>query len=489
MHRLAILVVVILLLLVGCGPREETLPTPFPTTGPTATTLPQGPISLSLVELAAAPGFYKDALIQVTGQFRKQPLLVCESETFSPPATWSLSEEGISILAGGYDQQVRTLVPETLTVTAEGRWRQWQGLVGCGKHAQPQDIWYLDVTRIISPSPLAQVTLTPNTGELGTSISEAPIEGENFPTATSEGLGDGVEVPPEEIVEPTVEFIPEDLPEATPTIAFYPGEESNITPTATIEGQILQTPTPVITGTITTPTATPASGTPTPTITSIGPGIDQGDLLSSDSEYSARRLEANTIHSWSLELLEGETFTVYAIAPQPANLILTVQRGDEIIINQQNTAPVGSPEIVTFTSNASGNQVYRVLVQSEGGIATDYAILPYLADDFPIVSINGLIDPGNPRSNVAIEADSVHFWFFTAESGRNITIRVVPDAQGDPVFYLYGPGAEYIDAIDNGFEGDEEIFQDTLTATGLYAIRIYEFNYAPMTYRLEIAFQ
>lgn len=488
MRRVGFLLLISLPLLIACGTQTAAAPTPFPTAGSTITPSQQGPISLSLVELAAAPGFYKDTIVQVTGQFRKQPLLVCESDPFPPPVSWGLGEEGVSVLASGFDQQVRTLLPESITITAEGRWRQWQGLVGCGKQARPQEIWYLDVTRIISPSPLTQITLTPASGEPATSIAEIPVEGEDggLPSATPEDLGGGEAPPPAEEIEPTPEIETIEPPTATPTTAFYPSEEPEITPT----GQtIINTPTPVFTVTIGAPTATLEAGTPTPTVPANAPSIDQGDLLSSESEYAESRLEANTVHSWTLEMLEGETFTVSAIAPLPANVILSVARGEEIIINQQNTAAAGSSEIVTFTSDTAGNQEYRVLVQAEGGLATDYAILPFLADDFPTVSISGLIDAGNPRSNISLEADSVHFWFFTAESGRNLTIRVIPDAQGDPVFYLYGPGAEYIDAIDNGFEGDEEIFQDTLPETGLYAIRVYEFNYAPMTYRLEITFQ
>jgi len=490
MRRFALFLLVFWPLLFACGARQAVAPTPFPTANGTSTIIPQGPITLSLVELAAAPGFYKDTLIQVTGQFHKEPLLVCESNPFSPPSTWALAEEGVSIPAGGFDEQVRTLLPETMTVTAEGRWRQWQGLIGCGKQAQPREIWYLDVSRILSPSPLTQVTLTPSLGEAGTSIAEVPIEGEDLPTLTPEGLGGGEESLPIVTVEPTPETEPGELPEATATFAIYPEEVPETTPTVQpTEATASPALTPVITATIATPTNTPISGTPTATVASLGPGIDQGDLYSSDAEFSTSRLEANTIHSWSIDLLEGESVTVYAIAPQPANLTLTVTRGDEVIINEQNNAAAGNPEVVNFTSNTPGDQTYEVLVKADTGIATDYAILPYLTDDFPTTSIAGFINPGSPQSNITLAADSVHFWFFTAESGRNLTVRVVPNAESDPVFYLYGPGAEYIEAIDNGFEGDEEIYQDVLQATGLHAIRIYEFNYSSMTYQLEITFQ
>ncbi|HMT19928.1 MAG TPA: hypothetical protein PKE20_01560, partial [Promineifilum sp.] len=200
----------LLILLTACGGRNATSPTPFPTTGPQATTLGNAPVPLTVAELMAAPGLYRDAVIQLTGRLRKQPLIVCDSELHPSPGGWGLAEEGVLALAGGFEQQVRSLLPDDLTMSVEGRWRLWEGLVGCGKQAVRQELWYLEVGRILSPSPITQVTLTPG-GEVAISaITNTP---------SSDNLGSTVpEAPPT----PNPQETPL-APEPTEALGGYPG--------------------------------------------------------------------------------------------------------------------------------------------------------------------------------------------------------------------------------------------------------------------------
>lgn len=470
---MVVLIPVLLLLLVACRPTERFSPTPFPTLAASVTPPGSGPIILTVTELSGAPGLFKDTLVQITGQFRKQPLLVCETQLFPSPASWNLVEEGLAIPAGGFDQQVRSLLPEGLTVTAEGRWRQWQGVVGCGKQARPQEIWYLDVSRIISPSPLAQVTLTPTLEGLGTDIAEVPPESSTEEAAvilTRDAAA-------------TLEFAPEILPEATEPLGAYPVEPTlEATPTVAL----LEESTPVafettITTTLTiTPTivSTVTSGTP-------GPPVAQGSLLDLLEEFAAVTLNANEVHSWSVAMTEDDSVTIYTIAPSPADVVMSIIKDGQPIVNRQNLAPAGEPEVLTL-SDQSGEGTYQILVEVQGGQATDYAILPIFENDFPIRSIVGILTSGNPRTNVSIPANGTHYWFFEGETGQTLTIQLTPDAQTDPLLDIFGPDAQYLNTVDEGFEGDGETYELVLSEPGLYALRISELNYEVMIYSVSI---
>ncbi|MFO7662604.1 MAG: hypothetical protein R6X18_08410 [Chloroflexota bacterium] len=490
------LFIIVLISSVACGSRQAVSPTPFPSPAGTSTQISHTPVVLTLTELAAAPGLYKDVQLQLTGQFYRQPILVCETETFAPPATWGLVEEGVQIPAKGYDQELRTLLPEGLMMTAEGRWRQWEGIVGCGKSAQPQTIWFFDVSRIISPSPITQVTLTPSSGEAGIGISELPEGGSGTDTGELPG-------PPgseDEFSTPAAGGTPgtpgSGFPESTPPVAPYPGpnqgdqDESPISPTSvgllatpTLEqaGTVMGTPLPGITGTPGTTTPTPPSGT-------SGPTVEQGDLFELNEEFAAVTISAGVTHSWTADLFPDEEYTIYALAPPQFDLALSALKDGQIVVNPQNFAPAGSPEIMTLPASADGG-IYQVLVSVVGGGAAEYVILGSLQDDYPVRSVKGLISPGSPQSNITLPADEVHFWFFFGDSGRNVTIELTLDSQTDPILDFYGPGAEYIDSIDEGLDGQGETYTTQLMSTGLFAIRVSELNFSPMVYSLLVTIQ
>lgn len=494
MYRIALLFVLIVLVTAACGGRASLSPTPFPT--PTLTTTPaaQGPVTLTVTELAGAPGLFVDAVVQVTGRFRKQPILACTSDPHPSPAAWGLAEEGLEVLAGGYDQQVRSLLPTDLLVTAEGRWRRWEGLVGCGKQAVPKEVWYLDVTRILSPSPLTQVTLTPEgVADAGTEIAEVPPGEEEEPTVelfpTDEELFP--ELPPEEtpeFPEPT-EFPEEpDDPFATlavPTSIVTPSPEGFPTAdllTPTPEGTV----TPQATGTPTV-TGTPPTVQPTATGSVTGDIVGKGDLFDLEETIWITTLDANRIDSWSSEFSGEEGFRLYAIAPPPADLILSFIKDGQPIIDRRNAVPAGSPEVIDATALA-GEGVYEIHVATQGGGATQYAILANFDSDFPVL-FNGFITPGSPRNDLQLPLDASHFWFFTAEAGDTITISATPDAAADLYFELFGPDGEPLEAMDEGFEGEAEVLEVELTEPGMYAIMLFDLAGVPMTYDLSLTLE
>ncbi len=510
MRRLAVLTLVTLLLalLVACGGRASAVPTPFPTPGPTTTPGGAGPVVLGVTDLMAAPGLYVDTLVRVTGLFRLQPILVCESETHPSPATWGLAEGGLVALAGGYDQQVRSLLPTDLTVTAEGRWRRWSGLVGCGKNAAQREVWYLDVSRIVSPSPLTQVTLTPGGPPAeGTSIAGVPatLEGtpvtiEPLPGATDEGA-----LFPTPSFEETPEF-----PDLEPTqeggdfgqtpFPTFPSEEETPFPLATTPagtppsgqtGTPAGTPTPGGTpsGTPGTPTPTVTGTPPTPTPTGTGAAgqvVQRGDVQEMMSDYfAATSLAAGVTDVWTIYLFDDEAIEISVVAPAPADVVLSFGPKDgQPIINRQNTSPAGVAETIRVTS-LPGEGDYEVRVSIAGGTATEYAIT-YNTDLEYLLTFKEVLTPGSPRNGVQLPENTEHYWFFLAEEGDQVTIRLSLQGLENPYFDIYILDAEQIDGVDEGFEGDDEELVFTTTHTGLHMIRVVENSSLAMIYDLSL---
>ena len=501
MRRLAFSLLLLLLLSAACGARGAGSPTPFPTAAATSSPTASGPITLTVTELSAAPGLYLDAVVQVSGLFRKQPLLVCESEPHPSPATWGLGEAGLVAPAGGYDQQVRGLLPEGLLMTVEGRWRRWQGLVGCGKQAVSKEVWYLDVARVLSPSPLVQVTLTP--GGPGTAVAELPptVEGEGglpptedpslFPTPLPEEATPTLEFD----AQPTEEFF-DVTQEAFPTEPFPPTEEvqpiGSVSPTVTTAGTPLTpgaTGTPTITGTpaTATPTVTGTPPTATPTVAGGAGGIDaKGDLRNVEGDFATSNLAAGRTDSWEMEMFEEEPFTLYVIGPAPADIVVTLLKDGQTIVNRQNTAAPGAPEIVTAPSGATEG-LYEVRVAVQNGGATDYAILLNTDLDIPY-SVSGILAPNLPHSGVQLPRDVTQFWFFHANAGDEVTIVVDPSS-GDPYIDLYEPTGLNVENIDDGFTGETETLEFTATITGLHAVGVGEWEGTLINYDLTMTVQ
>ncbi len=482
----------------ACGGRGAQSPTPFPTTATTPIATAQGPVVLTVTELAAAQGLYVDSVVQLTGRFKKQPLLACDTEPHPSPARWALVEEGVTILAGGFDEQVRALLPEDLLMSVEGRWRRWVGLVGCGKQAVEREVWFLNVSRILSPSPLTQVTLTPGgfveTG--GTEVAGLPpapegqITIEALPTLELPGLPTVPASETPELLVPTE--LPEDvggtpaglvptLPIATTPPSVSPTFDP-LAPTPTPSGTPDLTTTPA--GSLTpTVTGTP----PTPAVTGTGaPGtLGQAfDLFEIEEFLGASTLEAGRYDSWSAELTADSEFSVYAIAPAPADIVLSLVRDGQPIVDRQNTSPAGAPEVLRV-SNLPGDDEYEIQVATQGGAATQYAIIANFDPELPL-TFSGFVAPGSPRSGVQVPVDNTHFWFFIANAGDQLTITVTPDSASDPYIELYGPDGLDIDSMDEGFEGDVEVLTVDLTDTGMHAIAITDVVGVNMTYSLSI---
>jgi hypothetical protein len=204
-------------------------------------------------------------------------------------------------------------------------------------------------------------------------------------------------------------------------------------------------------------------------------------------EFAAVQLAAGTVDSWTMPVFGDEQMFVHAIAPPPADLVLSVLQDGQTIIDRQNNAPAGSTEIINGPT-LPGDGEYEVRVTTANGQATEYAITVYTFPEFPI-TFNGMITSGNPHSGVLLPIDGVHYWFFTANAGDVLEITLDPAENVDPAIDLYEPGAQYLTSVDDGVDGQTETGTITLNTTGMYAIRVTEVFSQQMTYNLSINLQ
>ena len=204
-------------------------------------------------------------------------------------------------------------------------------------------------------------------------------------------------------------------------------------------------------------------------------------------DFITSSLPGGAIDSWELDIFEGESLYIYAIAPTPVDVILSVIKDGQPIVNRQNTAPAGSPEFINGPS-LHGEGLYEIQVLTVGGASTDYALTFYTDPEAAII-IPGIITSGSPRSAVQMPAGAYHYWFFVAPQGSNISVLLTPLGEEDPAVYIMGPDGEEIDSADDGFEGEEESIETSTNLSGLHAIGIEEVYGDALLYDLELTLQ
>ena len=497
--------VLLLLLTASCRTAEETPPTPFVEPSPTGDPANTAPITVAITDLAASPAFFEGANLRLTGQYQRLPKLVCPGEKFTSPASWGLVANGLLAQAGGFDSQLRSLIPDDLTMTVEGHWQRWQGPVGCGKKAVEQDIWYLAVTEIVAPSPVALVTLTPDAAaptepvaiaeleatETPTTVatpSELPPTDEDAPPSDEEAAPVDEELPPsDEDTPPSDEETPPVDEEAPPSDEETPpGDEAAGTPSPTTDSGdgTLPTNTPAGTATAVNPNTTPTPGTPTATpANNQERTVVEQDLLSAE-DLGAARLEANQTHQWLYDIGASESITVSVVSAE-ADLVISIldPNGQQLI--EANNFAAGQVETVqNFALTAVGE--YKIRVYANGRNATDYAIMITSSESYTFI-FRGVMEYGDLQEATS-KANNDHFWHFRGQEGDVISINLSPMDESDLFLELYGPDAERIsEFIDDGTSGEAESIVDfVLPATGLYSIRIGEFDFLSATYEIEL---
>jgi hypothetical protein len=497
---------------------ESASPTATATATNTAVPIAAEPIPLTLEELAANPDAYQNQPLRLSGRYTPRPRLVCAGETHRSPAAWGLVSGEVLAYAGGLDQ-LRQLLPRDLDMTVEGVWRRWEGPVGCGKAAQQEEIWYLAVNEIISPSPISRVTLTPTAG--GGDLIARVTPGASQPTATPTGLPAATPVP-----SPTAILLASATPSPSPTVAPETptpttAVSATVTATATITGGLTATPTATPTGPSPTPdpaqptataTATP-SRTPTPTpdddddedeatatpaqtnatatttrtpfpsatpddaITIVEKGLFEDQFLAAD------RVGENEAHSWVLDVAANATLSVTVGAPA-ADARLQLLDGDGAVLATQDDT--GSGELETLTYTVADAAQYELRVRMADNVAAEYVMM-LIYDSSYFFLLQGFISYGDSET-ADLVAGTDHFWHFVGSSGDEVSIFVVPNDDADPFLQLYGVEAETISSfIDQGGAGEAESLEEfALPADGVYSIHVGEFDYGAAQYQISV---
>lgn len=514
--RFLIFIVVLLTFIAACNGEERPTPTPFSNEDVTEEALnPATPLEMNISDLAADPEAFANSFLKITGQYRRLPLIVCDTDPHPSPASWQLiGEDGSLIAVGGFDSQLRSLLPNDLTMTVSGVWQLFEGPVGCGKDATGTQIWYLKVSDIISPSPIARVTLTP-TGE-GSQISDSGDEGgetavtpSNNPgtasTPTQASAGDPGESPAGTPTSAST-TIPAPPGNSTPTnsptpIGSGPGGSGGATPTNTPTGLAngTNTPTPISGGG--TPTTTPASTTATPTSSSGGSGgnptptsailstatrnpnefdaVEFEDL--SPEEPVLEFLDTEEAHLWPIFFENTGAITITAIAEPTVNLVLEIIDPANDVVQQANNGGNGALEsIVNAQLNLALN--YKIRVYDLNGTGGEYCLIFSEEGGFPD-TIKGRLDYGQ-TVNQTIEVLGINYWCFMGNANDDITISsTATGSNGDFLVGLFGPPD--FEAIGDVFTSGT-LANVVLQETGMYIIGVLDFDAGEAAYSLTL---
>ena len=484
------LALIIMLLLASCSLRDTSTPetpTPF-TTVRAALRAPVGePIAISLAHLEANPELFEGSNLQLSGEYKPLPRLICEQNAYPSPATWGIVGEGLLANATGHDQQLRQLLETGQKITVDGRWLRYSGPVGCGKSAPVQEVYYLSVNRIVDPHPLARATSEPEGMPTeGSIIAELPLT----PTlSVTETLPSLVETATLEAVitapSPTFSSSPTQsaaTATATPSLVPSPmtmtpsGTGTAVTPTVT--GTITTTPT--ITGTPIDGSATPGRGTPPPS--DQDPNL-KGDLKYEDLVMSS--LESGAVDSWTITIDSSDFITITVAPASSANMNISVlDENGQIIVNRQNQSAAGEVETITNLSLTEPGS-YQIHIATDPAEQTNYALMAMDSSSYNF-DFRGTLTPGAQRTDTT-PVDTDHFWFFSASDSETINLQVTPYENADAYVELYGPDGSRLLTLDNTDNGEAEILNNhSILATGMYAIRVGEFDFEVMSYQIII---
>lgn len=451
-------ILLLLLLLAGCRAEVEPTPTPVATTPLVISALAQ-PITIGM--LAADPDQYLGQLLQLTGQFQRQPRLVCAAAPHPSPPSWGLVADGYLAYVQGF-AQVNEVAAPGLMITVQGFWRYWEGEVGCGTEVVPQELYYLELTQILAPSPITRATLT-SLPDIIAGIGTVP--------------GDTAELPGAPTAVPG-------LLTATPPPSFPTPLPEPLTPTLT---PAINTPTPSATPGNGTPSPTPANGSPTPATplplpteeggnedTAVKMGVLESQVLAIES------LARGENHSWELALKTGDVITLY-VASIREELAMTLFSPTGVEPVASETAVAGQVGVLRYEANTGG--AYRLLLQAPNS-PTNYALLRQDSADEALV-IRGILTFGDAQSG-QLPADHGHFWHFQAAFEDKVSILLVPEGNADLLLLLFDTDGWEIDVADDGLGGEQESLEVVLDATGLYSLLVLEATGKAASYTLMV---
>ncbi len=502
-----------LFILTACTDAQMT-PTPFPATWtPGPALAAQQSFAVEINDLLASPETYADAYVQVTGRYQKRPLLICESEsaTNPSPATWELLDNNNIVLsAGAFDQALRALVPDGLTVTVAGYWQQWQGTIGCGKQADQQTIWFLEVTDILSPSPIVQVTLTP------TPLGGLPLAGDVLPTAGSEEELQPVPTNADVVTNPNSTPLPANATATAvsnnpnPTNTPFNQDDDDTSTTATPNSSNIGSGTATATnsssnsgsGTATPQTsATPSSssGTPTATPATLGqatstPRFDEGEIyqidLIGEDELGFETLFSDEIHDWTLDLIASTAVTISLVADPSTNLGLEILDENGNLLTSSNSAAANQIETINAL-NVNPNNSYTIRVFSDSNDESNYVLLVWgNSEDAVVLDARDYLTYGQTGSGTVPAGGGRHFWFFYGAANDIVTINASTDATHLMLISAYDTEGDLMEYGEDELKWlEEEVNDITLLETGLYTIWVEEESFESADYTITVTKQ
>jgi hypothetical protein len=477
--------------LIAC--RDEAPATATPAPAPSLAAQPIQAETVSLLTLVRNPSSFENNYVRLNGFYRPFPLLVCESDAHRSPATWALFEDDVEVLASGFDSELRELAYPGMALIVEGRWQHWEGPIGCGRRVPNQQIWYLEVTNIVSPNPL--VSAENVSDELAAAFTPTPQAALEEPgtsgamTATSD-RGTAVAVTATSDMATAAAAStqspasPETLtgtPGPSPTPSFTPvPSPSAAAATVAPSNTVTSVATPA-----TTASATAAEGTGTSTAAATSPPAspEAGEGTIGYDDVVKRNLTAGTMQRWTFVGSTGEIATL-SVAPAPG-LDVTLELDDPggTTVATSNQGGAGVPETVNQSSLVMSG-AYQIRVTSVGGTAGDYALILQNQDSLPFIVFKENLHYGGGGSDDLTE-DVDHFWNFEGSQGDFVSITLTAAESGDLVLYLNGADAVELEFMDENGQGQGEVISDLeLPATGYYSIGVGELDFNPASYTL-----
>ena len=196
-------------------------------------------------------------------------------------------------------------------------------------------------------------------------------------------------------------------------------------------------------------------------------------------------LQSGAIDNWTINVDRADFITITVAPAASANILLTVfDETGHAVVDRHDQAFAGEVETITNLS-VSEPGTYRIQIAAAPAEPTDYALMVMDSASYHFY-FRGTLYPGAPRSDsLLIEND--HFWFFSAADGETISLQVTPDDLGDAYVELYGPDGSRLLTLDEADVGEaERLDNHNILATGMYAVRIGEFNFGPMSYQIVV---
>jgi hypothetical protein len=468
-------------------------------------------VSVSPITLVRNPSALEDQYIELAGNYKQLPIQVCAGESHLSPIGWRLAIGDLEIPASGFEQQLRDLVEDGLPLVVDGRWKQWEGPVGCGRRVPVQQIWYLAVTEIISPNPLTAVQK--EAGE----VAEVPGSDVDITTAppvvTVISLATDTAVPV--IQTATAQPYPIAINSVTPELQGSPTEASTqgpsitSTPTISITGtgteertgpvtetpESNQSPTSGATGT-TTPTRTPTLG---PSVTPRANGTEEPGGTSTPIETSEKILlyeniissvvEAGAVKRWDFTGSEDDITTI-SVAPELGLdvAIELVSPSGAILATQDEGGPGETETVSQITLNSFG--IFGIRVKSMSNNSGEFVLALSDSESEAFLVYVAVLDFGaNGAEDVPDGMD--HLFAFQGSAGDMVNFEVESVTASNMVLYLFDPGGnelEFIDDDESSTIGSQEILTNyPLPDSGMYTFRIGEWDFNAASYQYSIS--